>query len=364
MSLRLIIACGGTGGHLFPGIAVAEALIDKGGEPLLIISKKEIDALAMQGHSNINYECLASIGMPKFYSPKMIKFLSSFFVSYRKSKNILKSFKADAVLGMGGFTSLPPLLAGRANRTKNFIHESNAFPGKANRVASRWADHILLGMEPCGSYFKDKNFEVVGTPLRSVLRKEYDKTEAVQHFGLNPDKKTILVMGGSQGAQALNSAIILNLNKIYEAGIQLLHITGPSDFERVKSHYEEFSNFSCVIPFSSEMHLAYSVSDIAIVRSGASSLAEISAYSIPSILVPYPFATDDHQTLNANHYVKNGAAFLLPENKLNANSLFEILDQLFEENNKKYKNMKSSMQSLSVVDSAERICEKINNHCN
>ena len=112
------------------------------------------------------------------------------------------------------------------------------------------------------------------------------------------------------------------------------------------------------------MHLAYSVSDIAIVRSGASSLAEISAYSIPSILVPYPFATDDHQTLNANHYVKNGAAFLLPENKLNANSLFEILDQLFEENNKKYKNMKSSMQSLSVVDSAERICEKINNHCN
>ncbi len=364
MSLRLIIACGGTGGHLFPGIAVAEALIDKGGEPLLIISKKEIDALAMQGHSDINHECLASIGMPKIYSPKMIKFISSFFVSYRKSKSIIKSFKPDAVLGMGGFTSLPPLLAGRSYKTKNFIHESNAFPGKANRVASSWADHILLGMESCGSFFKDKNFEVVGTPLRSVLREQHEKTEALQKYGLDPDKKTILVMGGSQGAQALNSSIIQNLEKIYKAGIQLLHITGPVDFDRVKLHYEKIPNFSCVIPFCNEMHLAYSISDLAIVRSGASSLAEISAYAIPSILVPYPFATDDHQTLNANHYVKNGAAFLLPENKLNANSLFEILDQLFEENNQKYKKMKSSMQSLSVIDSAERICEKINNYCN
>ena len=364
MSIRLIIACGGTGGHLFPGIAVAEALIKKGGVPLLIISQKEIDALAMEGHSDLEYECLASIGMPKFYSPKMLKFLKSFFMGYKKSKNIIKDFRADAVLGMGGCTSVPPLIAGRKKKLKNFIHESNAFPGKANRVAARWADHILLGMSPCEKFFKNKETMVVGTPLRSILREAHDRSMAIANFGLRADKKTILVMGGSQGAQALNTSIVHNLDKIKDAGMQILHITGPNDYDRITSYYENFQDISKVIPFCNEMHLAYVASDLAIVRSGASSLAEISAYEIPAILVPYPFATDDHQTLNANYYVKNGAARLIKEEKLNTDSLFSFIDELFKDDGKYHREMKTSMKNLSRVDSAEIICDKINNLCN
>ena len=364
MSVRLIIACGGTGGHLFPGIAVAESLIKKGGVPLLIISQKEIDALAMEGHSDLEYECLASIGMPKFYSPKMLKFLRSFFIGYKKSKKIIKDFRADAVLGMGGFTSVPPLIAGRNNKLKNFIHESNAFPGKANRVAARWADHILLGMPPCEKYFSNKETIVVGTPLRSILREAHDRSMAIANFGLRADKKTILVMGGSQGAQALNTSIVHNLDKIKDAGMQILHITGPNDYDRITSYYENYQDISKVVPFCDEMHLVYTASDLAIIRSGASSLAEISAYSIPAILVPYPYATDDHQTLNAEYYVENGAAHLIKEKDLNADSILSFLDELFKEDGVAYNEMKNSMKKLSVVDSAEKICDKINSLCN
>ena len=171
-------------------------------------------------------------------------------------------------------------------------------------------------------------------------------------------------MGGSQGAQALNSSIVQNLEQIKRAGMQVIHIAGPKDYERIKINYENYQDISKVMPFCNEMHLAYVASDLAIVRSGASSLAEISAYSIPAILVPYPFATDDHQTLNANYYVKNGAARLIKEEQLNADSLFSFIDELFKDDGKCYREMKTSMKNLSRVDSAEKICDKINNLCN
>ncbi|MEC7638966.1 MAG: undecaprenyldiphospho-muramoylpentapeptide beta-N-acetylglucosaminyltransferase [Verrucomicrobiota bacterium] len=364
MSIRLIIACGGTGGHLFPGIAVAEAVIDRGGVPLLITSKKEIDALAMEGHEELKYETLSSIGMPKIYSLKMLKFLKAFYLGYKKSKHIIKDFQADAVLGMGGFTSLPPLIAGHKKNLKNFIHESNAFPGKANRVAARWADHILLGMPSCAIHFKNKQTDIVGTPLRSIMRRRHDRSLALSKFGLKEGKKTILVMGGSQGAQALNSSIVQNLEQIKRAGMQVIHITGPKDYERIKINYENYQDISKVVPFCDEMHLVYTASDLAIIRSGASSLAEISAYSIPAILVPYPYATDDHQTLNAEYYVENGAAHLIKEEDLNADSILSFLDELFKEDGVAYNEMKNSMKKLSVVDSAEKICDKINSLCN
>ena len=205
---------------------------------------------------------------------------------------------------------------------------------------------------------------VVGTPLRSILREAHDRSMAIANFGLRADKKTILVMGGSQGAQALNTSIVRNLDKIKDAGMQILHITGPNDYDRTIGCYENYQDISKVMPFCNEMHLAYVASDLAIVRSGASSLAEISAYAIPAILVPYPFATDDHQTLNANYYVKNGAAHLIKEEQLNTDSLFSFIDELFKDDGKCYREMKTSMKNLSRVDSAEKICDEINNLCN
>ena len=359
MSARVVIACGGTGGHLFPGIAVAQSLLDGGSDPLLIISEKEIDTIAIRAHKHLRYESLPSIGMPKIYSPKMLSFGFKYLKSYFFCKKLIGDFGADAVLGMGGFTSLPALMAGQRIGAKTFIHESNAYPGKANRVAARWADIVLLGLESCREHFSGKNVEVVGTPLRGVMRKSYDRSQAIEHFNLSADKKILLVMGGSQGAHGINSAIVKSLGNLRELDMQVIHITGPTDYNRVISLYEGVDIRSYVEPFSDHMQLAYVAADVAIVRSGASSLAELSAYGIPSILVPYPYATDDHQTLNALVYSDAGAAFLMREEDVNPDELTNVLCQLFDNNNEMHREMSVTMRKMAVIDAAENICEQI-----
>lgn len=359
MSARVVIACGGTGGHLFPGIAVAECLLEAGGDPLLIISEKEIDAIAIRNHKHLEYASLPSIGMPKIYSPKMVSFVFRYIKSYFFCKKIIKDFGADAVLGMGGFTSLPALMAGQKMGVRTFIHESNAYPGKANRVASRWADIVLLGMESCRQHFPGKNVEVVGTPLRVAMRESCDRGQAIEHFDLSDQKKTLLVIGGSQGAHGINSIIIESLINLNDLGLQVIHITGPADYDRVCSLYEGVKIKSYIAPFCDHMQLAYAVCDVAIARSGASSLAELSTHGIPSILVPYPYATDDHQTLNALVYSEVGAAFLKKERELNRSDLTNVLCRLFDSDHELYGEMSSAMRKMAVIDAAENICEQI-----
>ncbi len=359
MSVRVVIACGGTGGHLFPGIAVAECLLNAGGDPLLIISEKEIDEIAIQNHKQLEYVSLPSIGMPKIYSPKMLSFVFRYIKSYFFCKKLIRDSEANAVLGMGGFTSLPALMAGQKVGVKTFIHESNAYPGKANRVASRWADTVLLGLESCRQHFPGKNVEVVGTPLRGTLKESCDRNQAIEHFNLSTEKKTLLVIGGSQGAYGINSIIIKSLSNFKDLGVQVIHITGPADYDRVRSLYEGVKIKSYVAPFCDKMQFAYVACDVAIARSGASSLAELSSYGIPSILVPYPYATDDHQTLNALVYSEVGAAFLKQEREMNSSELTNVLSQLLDSSNDTYEKMSSAMRKMAVIDAAENICEQI-----
>jgi UDP-N-acetylglucosamine--N-acetylmuramyl-(pentapeptide) pyrophosphoryl-undecaprenol N-acetylglucosamine transferase len=260
---------------------------------------------------------------------------------------------------MGGFTSLPALMAGKKMRVRTFIHESNAYPGKSNRVASRWADIVLLGLESCRQHFPTKNVEVVGTPLRGVMREPYDRNQAIEHFNLSDEKKTLLVIGGSQGAYGINSVIIESLINLKDLGVQVIHITGPADYDRVCSLYEGVKIKSYIAPFCDHMQLAYAVCDVAIARSGASSLAELSTFGIPSILVPYPYATDDHQTLNALVYSESGAAFLKQEREMNQSELTNVLCQLFDSSHEIHGKMSSAMRKMAVIDAAEKICEQI-----
>lgn len=363
MSIRVIIACGGTGGHLFPGIAVAEELLERGGVPLVIISEKKIDALAIQRHEHLNFESLPSIGMPKFWSPRMVNFGLRILKSYLFCKKLLHNFEADAVLGMGGYISLAPLMAGRKRKVRTFVHESNAYPGKANRVAARWADVILLGLESCRKNFSGQEIEIVGTPLREVMRKEYNRTDALNHFGLNLKKKTLLVMGGSQGARGINSGILESLGQIVGSGMQVIHLTGSADYEETLSAYGGRAGSHYIAPFCHDMQLAYAASDLAIARSGASSLAELSAFGIPAILVPYPFATDNHQTLNAQIYSDAGSAVLLKEEDLNSRNVKELLTQLLANKSELLVKMRAAMNQLFIKNAAENICEEIIRRC-
>ncbi|MCP4848429.1 MAG: undecaprenyldiphospho-muramoylpentapeptide beta-N-acetylglucosaminyltransferase [Verrucomicrobiaceae bacterium] len=363
MAIRIVIACGGTGGHLFPGIAVAEALRAQGGESLVLISEKEIDALAIKGYDDLCFETVPAMAMPRLLSPKMIPFSLRFLRTLLRCNRIVSAFKADAVLGMGGFTSLAPLMAGRRHGAKVFIHESNAFPGKANRIAARGADSVLLGLSACRRYFPGKDVDVVGTPLRKLMCQKHDKASALAHFGLEEGRKTLLVMGGSQGARGLNQAITGALEHISALGMQVIHLTGPADLDSIRAGYSHASLPYFVSAFCHEMHQAYSAADVAIARSGASSLAELSVFALPTILVPFPHAADDHQTLNAQVYTKSGAAEMLKEKDIESRSIGMLLQEFTKNNGAVLTEMSSAMDAMAIRNAAENICKSIEMRC-
>src|SRR6478672_9821115 len=205
--MNTIIACGGTGGHLFPGVAVAEALRDRGHEVMLFVSEKEIDALALSGREQFRFEKLPTIGLPSLYSPAILGFVRRFHQSLSLCRAIYRKFQPHLVLGMGGFTSTAPVIAGRMRGVATFIHESNAIPGKANRHTARFVRAVLLGFMECAAYFPKARTEFTGTPIRSTLRR-IDRKEALEKLGLYPGIPTLLVMGGSQGASGINQALI------------------------------------------------------------------------------------------------------------------------------------------------------------
>src|ERR1700730_15369846 len=198
--MKVAIACGGTGGHLFPGLAVAEVLRNRGHEVLLLISEKQIDAVAVGNRKEFRIQKIPAVGLRKVISIQFLSFVAKFMKGLVACLRAYRSFKPDAILGMGGFTSTGPILAGRMTGLPTFIHESKAIPGKANRLHPFLAKEVLLGFEECARYFPNKKVEVTGTPIRDRLRNPVDRSEALQKLRLKSGLRTVLVMGGSQGA--------------------------------------------------------------------------------------------------------------------------------------------------------------------
>ena len=237
--MKFAIAGGGTGGHLFPALAVGEVLLERGHEVLVFISEKEIDALAVQGRSEFRFEKLPSIGMPRLFSPAMLTFFQRFNASLSPCRKIFAEFQPDAVLGMGGFTSTAPILAGKLRHVPTFLHESNAIPGKANRLNALMVDAVLLGFEECKQHFPKARCEVTGTPIRRSLAGRVPKDEALAGFGLQPDLATVLVMGGSQGAHGINAAMQAAAVGGKLGGLQVIHLTGAGDEASMAQSYLE-----------------------------------------------------------------------------------------------------------------------------
>ena len=311
---RAIIACGGTGGHLFPGLAVAESLHERGHEVLLFVSEKEIDTIALKDHPQFRAEKLPSVGMPAMLlSPAFVGFLGRCWDSYRQCCSIYRKYRPSVVLGMGGFTSTAPILAARMQGLPCFIHESNAIPGRANRLAAKFATRVLIGFEDCRKRFSGADCIVTGTPVRKNLGRPIERNEAMKTFGLDPSRRTLLVTGGSQGAGGINQILFRTAPLLAESGIQIIHLTGKNDDRLAAANYQRDEIPHYVAPFHHRMEEAYSVADVVISRAGASSLSELSQFGLPSILIPYPHATDDHQKANAEIHVRAGASLLAEE---------------------------------------------------
>lgn len=305
--MNIVIACGGTGGHLFPGIAVAQQLKAQGHHPVLLISRKEVDADASRKYGDLEFHTIPAVAKPATLSPKMIPFLCKMARTYLTCRGILKAEKADAVLGMGGFTSLPPIMAGHHLGLRTFVHDSNAMPGRSNRLTAKWCSAVLLGMEAAAKFFPKSHCDIVGTPVREELKQLPDAVEAKARLGLPTDKPIILVTGGSQGARNLNSMLVEAAKADPE--VHYLVIAGKLDYERVNGLADGAPNIT-VLGFCSDMPAAYAAADGVIARSGASTLTELSSIGKACLLIPFPFAADDHQTHNARVFSDRGAAVL------------------------------------------------------
>jgi len=358
-SVHVLIACGGTGGHLFPGIAVGEVLASRGHDVTLLISEKKIDSLAASGHKELRFEKMPFLAMPRPWSPKMIGFLKGLWQGAKACRKIIRDHDVKVVLGMGGFTSFAPLYAGRKEGCRTLIHESNAIPGKANRLNARFSDIVLCGLEACKAHFaKHGDVRVVGTPIRSSMKLQ-NTDDPRSFFKLDKDKRTLLVMGGSQGARGVNRAVGQALEQFEKMGIQVLHIAGPGDYEEVRDVYAKIPMLKQhVAAFCHRMDLAYRAADLAIARSGASSMSELAYFGVPSLLVPYPFAAEDHQTRNAEIFDQAGAGRLIKESDLNADALADAVRGIVNDA-RKAGDMKKAAQKLAVKNSAEKIADLI-----
>lgn len=356
--VKVLIACGGTGGHLYPGIAVAEVLTSQGHDVTLLISEKKIDSLAASAHKNLRFEQMPFVAMPRPWSPKMFGFLRALWAGRNRCRQMIRDKKIDVVLGMGGFTSFAPLWAGRLEKCRTFIHESNAIPGKANKLNARYSDTVLCGLDACRQHFpKHADVRTIGTPVRSVMRTT-SKESPHEFFKLAKDKKTLLIMGGSQGARGVNRVVGLALDEFEKLGIQVLHIAGPADYEEVRDVYAKHPMLpQHVAAFCHRMDLAYRIADLAVARAGASSLSELGLFGVPSLLVPYPFAAEDHQTRNAEIFDKAGAARMIKESDINATVLTDAVRELLVTKPKKADAMRVAAKKLAVPNSAERIAK-------
>jgi UDP-N-acetylglucosamine--N-acetylmuramyl-(pentapeptide) pyrophosphoryl-undecaprenol N-acetylglucosamine transferase len=356
------IACGGTGGHLFPGLAVAEKLQKRGCTVSLLISTKDVDQQSVKSASGMEIFTLPAVGLQ---NRNYFSFARNFWQSWRAASKFFKQRKPDAVLAMGGFTSAPPILVAKDCGAKTFLHESNTIPGKANRFLSRFVDEAFVGFPEAGSRLKTRKVTTTGTPVRPQFVMGRDSVELKLEecriaLGLDPDRPVVLVMGGSQGASGLNEMVLSALPVLGEraSAWQWLHLTGTSDFEKVKQNYATLGLSAVVRPFLAEMQLALAAATISVSRSGASSLAEIAAMRLPSLLVPYPTAADNHQFINALAFEKTGAAKLLEQKNSSPEKVTALLQELMCDESVRSK-MQATLAQWHAPAAAEQIADTI-----
>jgi UDP-N-acetylglucosamine--N-acetylmuramyl-(pentapeptide) pyrophosphoryl-undecaprenol N-acetylglucosamine transferase len=318
---RIIIAGGGTGGHIFPAIAVANALQQM--IPAIEIlfvganGKMEMEKVPQAGY---RIEGIDIAGFNRSHLLQNWKLPFQLLKSFLQVRSIFKEFKPDAVFGVGGYSSFPVLKFAQQKGIPSFLHEANSFAGKANLMLSKNAKLVMAGTHGMEKFFPKNTLVYTGNPVRrEIAESKVLREEAFEYFGLKSDKPTVLVMGGSLGARSINAAFNKELHKLIDSGIQVIWQTGKGNLAAVSENLKSRKEV-CITEFISKMNYAYKAADVVVSRAGAIALAEICVCGKPSVLVPFPLAAEDHQTVNAQLLVKQGAALMVSdkdaENKL------------------------------------------------
>ncbi|MDG5800948.1 undecaprenyldiphospho-muramoylpentapeptide beta-N-acetylglucosaminyltransferase [Marinilabiliaceae bacterium ANBcel2] len=362
---KVIISGGGTGGHVFPAIAIADELKSRDIECEILFvgaeGRMEMEKVPAAGYS---IEALPVAGFQRRITIKNITFFFKLFSSMIKAHRILKRFKPDVVVGVGGYASGPIIKAASFKNIPSVIQEQNSFPGVTNRILGRSADKICVGYPNMDRFFQKEKIVYTGNPVRSGLSKEGVGKEAYHFFGFTCDRPVILVLGGSLGARGINEGVSAALDLIAKSNVQVLWQTGKFYIEDIKelvSAREDLSNL-IITEFISRMDLAYEIADVVISRAGAGTISELSILGKASVLVPSPNVSEDHQTKNAMALVDSNAALMVTDKEAPERVVKEAL-KIIKDNRLREKlksGIKAFAKPLAASDIADTIINLVN----
>ncbi len=358
MSVKIMIAGGGTGGHIFPAIAIANAIkkIKPDAQILFVGAKGKME---MEKVPQAGYE-IKGLDIAGFNRSSLIKNIGLPFKlvkSFMQVRTIINRFKPDAVIGVGGYSSFPVLRFAQSKGIKTFIHESNSFAGKSNIMLGKKATKIFVATDDMSKFFTAEKLMITGNPVRKAISEStVSHEEGLKFFGLNADKKTVLVVGGSLGAKSINEAIDAGIDEFEKNNLQLIWQTGKPYAEQGKARANGKTNV-WVNDFITQMDNAYAAADVIISRAGAMAIAEICLTAKPAVFVPYPFAAEDHQTANAKSLVEKNAALMVKDDEAKQKLVGSIVALLNDE--VKQNELKQNIAKLAVADADVVVAEEI-----
>lgn len=358
MAKRIIIAGGGTGGHIFPAIAIANALkkIDTGIEILFVGAKgkMEMEKVPQAGY-NIKGLDIAGFNRSSLFKNILLPF--KLVKSFLQVRTIVKNFLPDAIIGVGGYSSFPVLRFGQVKGIPTFIHESNSFAGKANIMLGKKATKIFVATDGMEKFFPGEKTLITGNPVRSTISQSVvTRNEGIRFFGLDENKKTVFAVGGSLGAKSINEAISKHLDEILSEGLQLIWQTGKPYAQQAKEIVKERPGV-WVNEFITQMDCAYAAADVVISRAGAMAIAELCVVKKPVLFVPYPYAAEDHQTVNAKNLVEKNAALMVKDSEA-LDKVVPMIIELGKDENKQ-NELKKNIGMLAITDADKRIAEEV-----
>ncbi len=358
--MKMVFAGGGTGGHLMVGLSTAEEISSRyhNAQIYFFGTDKSFEQRCVEQRGFLFHQ-IRSKQLGKSLTDK-IRFGVATLIGVFESLIALKTIKPDVVVGLGGYASAAPIIAAKLLSIPSVLLEQNVIPGKANRLLAKWVDEVYCHWRGSLKWFSHaKVVRVTGTPIRKEIV-QGQKARAAQKFGLNPSKKTILITGGSQGAQSINEVIIKCLPKMesLDGELQIIHCTGEYSYEMVKEAYSKTAIGAHVCSFLDDMGAAFSMADVIICRAGATTIAEITALGIPAILIPYPYAADNHQYWNAMELVGNGGGYLIQQLDLTPEKIMALITELFE-NKEKYNRMKMFNKGMGIPNAARNVVDNL-----
>jgi UDP-N-acetylglucosamine--N-acetylmuramyl-(pentapeptide) pyrophosphoryl-undecaprenol N-acetylglucosamine transferase len=348
--MRILVVTGSSGGHIFPALGFLDTLKDthEETEALLVLSRRSIANQIRTSAYKINYISVSSIKLSLDF--KNVIAILGLFKGCIESIFILLAFKPDIVVGFGSLVSVPLIMFAWALGIKNLIHEQNVVPGKANRFLAGFTDRVAVSFIETKDYFADCQRKIVftGSPMRRGLTR-IDKNKALDFFGFNDNKFTLLVMGGSQGSHRINTAFLRAISSMEDkTKVQVIHLAGEKDYDFLKQSYKDLKVNIKLFGFLEAMQYAYSASDLVLARAGATTITEIIFFGLPAVIIPYPYAYK-HQLGNAKVLAKKGSAAIVQDEALDTNILNKILEDVIN-NPHKVKTMRSACESFSRVD--------------